>query len=50
MTQKTYGRRFSQTRLIENKATYNIIECENSLIYRTLLDRPANEDAIRGFV
>lgn len=50
MTQKTYGRRFPNLDSKKCETTYNIIESTNSLIYRTLLDRPANEDAIRGLV
>lgn len=48
MNQKTYGRRFSNLEGERTQTTSYIIECENSLIFRTLADRPANEDRIRG--
>ena len=49
MTAKIYGRRFSCLEDERLSTTTNTIECESSLIFRTLIDRPANEDRIRGF-
>lgn len=48
MNQKTYGRRFSYLEAERTQTTCNNIECLNSLIFRTINDRPANEDRIRG--
>ena len=45
---KIYGRRFPSLDLEEKQTTYNTIECTNTLIFRTLADRPVNEDKIRG--
>ena len=45
---KIYGRRFPILDKKEYLTTYNTIECDNSLIFRTLVNRPANEDHIRG--
>ena len=48
-TEKRYGRRFPHLDKYEKTSAndYNI-DCENSLIFRTLADRPLNEDRIRG--
>lgn len=48
MIQKNFGRRFSSLEGTETATTYNTIVCENSLIFRTMKDRPLNEDTIRG--
>lgn len=48
MTQKRYGRRFPSLETTEDATTTYTIECESSLIYRTICDRPANEDRLRG--
>lgn len=48
MNQKTYGRRFPSFEGKEIPTTTYTIECESSLIFRTLADRPLNEDRIRG--
>lgn len=48
MTQKRYGRRFPNLDKQEYVTTYYSIECEHSLIFRTMVDRPTNEDRIRG--
>lgn len=49
MTEKVYGRRFHSLDKYENMSANNsIIECQNSLIFRTIADRPSNEDRIRG--
>lgn len=48
-TEKRYGRRFPNLDKREiTSANDYIIGCENSLIFRTVSDRPANEDTIRG--
>jgi hypothetical protein len=49
MTERVYGRRFPSLDKYENMSANNsIIECQNSLIFRTIADRPSNEDRIRG--
>lgn len=45
---KIYGRRFPDLDKQEYLTTYNTIECDNSLIFRTIVNRPSNEDRIRG--
>lgn len=48
-TEKRYGRRFPNLDKCEiTSANDYIIGCENSLIFRTVSNRPANEDTIRG--
>ena len=48
-TEKRYGRRFPHLDKYEKTSANDyIIGCENSLIFRTLTDRPLNEDRIRG--
>ena len=49
MTERVYGRRFPSLDKYENMSANNSnIECQNSLIFRTIVDRPSNEDRIRG--
>ena len=45
---KCYGRRFPNLDSKKCETTYYSIECEHSLIFRTVSNRPANEDTIRG--
>lgn len=48
-TEKRYGRRFPHLDKYEKTSANDyIIESTNSLIFRTLADRPLNEDRIRG--
>lgn len=48
MNQKRYGRRFPSLEAKGTQTTNYTIECESTLIFRTLADRPQNEDRIRG--
>lgn len=48
MNQKQYGRRFPSLEGQEITTTCNNVVCENTLIFRTLANRPQNEDRLRG--
>lgn len=48
MTQKVYGRSRSMQLKHEMRKTNIYIGCTESLIFRTIQDRPQNENALRG--
>ena len=50
MTKRIYGRSLSMQLKHERELSNNIIGCTQSLIYRTIRNRPANENALRGYV
>lgn len=50
MTKKIYGRSPSMQLKHELRKTDYIIGCTQSLIYRTIQNRPMNENALRGYV
>lgn len=50
MTKRTYGRSPSLIAKRERELSNNIIGCTQSLIYRTIQNRPMNENALRGYV
>lgn len=50
MTKRVYGRSPSMiAKHIERMSKYNV-ECTSTLICRTLMNRPANENTIRGII